>query len=160
MTKKYTFIIAILIINIAALGQSTSTYSTDTLIYNQCLSWHIQYLNDLQTKGIIKVPEQNIYNIEYFTYLKEIPFYTDKYKINFVDKAEIKRKGKKNQFHLIIIEPIKVNKNLLSVRIIDFNVSYKKKNYSYINMGGSVFLFEYDCNKKGFILKKKQQGAL
>ncbi len=143
-----------------ALGQDISIYSTDTLIYNQCLSWHIQYLNELQNKGVIETQKQNIYNVEYFTYLKEIPFYTDKYKINLVDKAEIKRKGKKNQFHLIIIKPIEVSVNSLSVKIIDFNVSCKKNNYSYVNMGGSVFLFEYDCNKKGFILKNKKHGAI
>jgi hypothetical protein len=56
-----------------------------------------------------------------------------------------------------IIPFLKSNK--MTVRIIDFLITYKNNSYNFANGGGSEIVFEYLCNENKWVLvKTKNQG--
>ena len=48
----------------------------------------------------------------------------------------------------VVIQPIKLNGNNVTISLIDFSIRYKKRNYEFSNGGGSNTFFEYFCEMK------------
>ena len=46
--------------------------------------------------------------------------------------------------------------NELVVKIVDFSITYKNKNYDFGNNGGAIVEFFYDCNDNSWLLKNSK----
>ena len=125
-------------------------------LYLESLKLHLSYLNDLN-----KGEDQNIYFIEAESNItSNLPQIINGINVKYLNRDEIKRKGKQSKFHLIAIRQLELNQDKIEINIIDFKVEYKKRNCNYSNTGGSKFVFKYDCEKLHYILYEKEQGGI
>lgn len=129
----------------ASFGFSQTKENELKEIYNTAIENYINELKkfsneDVKTLNFIAddVPER---------YLpKEVNGYT----INYFSVYDKKNKTTlKRGLKIISIQPINLSGNTITVNLIDFNVTYSKKNYGFANGGGSksVFVYSSDNNK-------------
>lgn len=53
-----------------------------------------------------------------------------------------------------------LNGNKLEIRIIDFLITYKDKNYNFSNGGGAIVIFEFSCNEQVWKLISSQDRGI
>ncbi len=114
-------------------------------------------------KGMIKsgVSARKI-NDYYFVFKDDsmndyLPANIEGYKINYINIYGRKNKRLlKKGIYAFQIQPIKLKGGRIEIDLIDFQITYKNKNYNMANGGGSTTVFEYSCstNKWEFIETK------
>ncbi len=105
--------------------------------------------------AIIMQPAQlegNVYLIDQNNqpYILESDKSEQKFKSISIEAKE-NRKLIKRGIRIWKILPV-LNKNQLMITIVDFYVSYRRKNYNFLNGGGANIKFEYSCEEKQWIL--------
>jgi hypothetical protein len=53
-----------------------------------------------------------------------------------------------------------LNKNKLTVHIVDFAITYKNKKYNFSNGGGAEVIFEYSCDQDKWVLVKSSWSGI
>jgi len=61
---------------------------------------------------------------------------------------------------LVRIIPLRVKTNDFFVNVIPFSVSYKKKNFDFVNGGGLSVKFQFDQGTNGLIYKSAEMGGI
>lgn len=61
------------------------------------------------------------------------------------------KKRLKTGIHIWKIFP-NMNKNKLIIKIIYYNLTFKHKNYNFVNEGGTIIVFEYSCKDEKWLL--------
>lgn len=105
--------------------------------------------------AIIMQPAQlegNVYLIDQNNqpYILESDKSEQKFKSISIEAKE-NRKLIKRGIRVWKILPVLV-KNQLLITIVDFYVSYRRKNYSFLNGGGAKIKFEYSCEENQWVL--------
>jgi hypothetical protein len=148
--KRFVVLIVLIFISNVLMSQE------DFNLYLEGLKLHLTYLKDL-SKG----NEANVYFVESANQItNNLPRTINGMNIDYLDKAAIKNKGKVSQFHLIVIRPMKLVENKIEINLIDYFIDYKKRNFNYVNTGGSKLIFKYDCTKEHYVLHEKFQGEI
>ncbi|MEM6801926.1 MAG: hypothetical protein AAF696_11020, partial [Bacteroidota bacterium] len=91
--------------------------------YDQSLMWHIEYLMS-HSMFIDSIGEVNTFYIKDNYPSKDIilPLKNMETKVIKLNDTQIKNKGKKEPFHLILIMPMSWKNNKLTIQIIDYQV--------------------------------------
>lgn len=61
---------------------------------------------------------------------------------------------------LVRIVPLRVREDNFFVNVIPFSVSYKKKNFNYVNSGGLGMIYEFDDEINGLKFKSVEMGGI
>lgn len=77
--------------------------------------------------------------------------------INVYDKKN--RSSLKKGIHAWKILPV-LKGNRLIVNIIDFNITYKNRNYHFANGGGATVIFEYHCDTSKWVLMNTKWSGI
>ena len=148
--KKIIIFSILTIITIKLMAQEAKN------LYLESLKLHLAYLNDLREEK-----DSNIYFIEAdYKITGDLPQTINGLTVRYLDREEIKSKGKQSQFHLISVRQLELKQDKIEINIIDFMVVYKKRKFNYSNTGGSKLVFKYDCEKALYILYEKKQGGI
>ena len=148
--KKIIIFSILTIITIKLIAQEAKN------LYLESLKLHLAYLNDLREEK-----DSNIYFIEAdYKITGDLPQTINGLTVRYLDREEIKSKGKQSQFHLISVRQLELKQDKIEINIIDFMVDYKKRKFNYSNTGGSKLVFKYDCEKALYILYEKKQGGI
>ena len=148
--KKIIIFSILTIITIKLMAQEAKN------LYLESLKLHLAYLNDLREEK-----DSNIYFIEAdYKITGDLPQTINGLTVRYLDREEIKSKGKQSQFHLISVRQLELKQDKIEINIIDFMVDYKKRKFNYSNTGGSKLVFKYDCEKALYILYEKKQGGI
>jgi hypothetical protein len=76
-------------------------------------------------------------------------------KIELVDYLKLRKMTKGNRkVNLIRIVPIKIKNNEFYITIIEYDVTYKRKNWDYVNLGGAKVIYNYNSQKGIFEFKE------
>jgi len=75
--------------------------------------------------------------------------------ILYLDRIELKKTIKKDRGKITLIKiiPLRIKKTDFFVNVIPFEVSYKKRNFNYVNDGGLSVKYEFDSELNGLIFK-------
>lgn len=101
-------------------------------------------------------PEQTPYNDGiYLIDQKDQAYYlssdNEKNKFNSINVYDKKNRGRlKKGIHAWKILPV-LNGNRLIINIVDFNITYKNRNYNFANGGGATVIFEYHCDTSKWV---------
>lgn len=134
--KKYLFILLFLS---ASLSFSQTKENDLKELYSIAIENHISKLKEFGSEDIKSL--NFISNDIPQSYLpKEI----NGNKIHYISIYDKKNKAiLKKGLRVISIQPIHLSGNRITINLIDFNVTYKNKNYDFANGGGSTSIFEY-----------------
>jgi hypothetical protein len=124
-------------------------------VYYYALIKYCDYLDKQKDKTRIIYVEKN------YLITDDFP---DKIKDHFIksmDNGDVINylKGRESMT-LVRIVPLRVKGNDFFVNVIPFGVSYKKKNFNYINGGGLGVKFEFDPKTNGLIFKSSEMGGI
>ena len=104
--------------------------------------------------------KENIYLIDHNNqpYILESDKEEQKFKSVSIESKENRRLIKKGirawkVFSVLI-------KNQLIVTLVDFYITYKNKNYNFLNGGGAKIIFEYSCDQKKWVLVESNWSGL
>lgn len=130
-----------------------------TNLYFKSLKLHVAYLESTFKNNNVSFPD-NI-NVEYNEQTTiNLPSQIDNFKISYLNRDEIKKLSSKESIQLIVIRPAVINAKSIIINVIDFNVKFRKNNFSYSNGGGSKIEFVYDCVNDCFKIGKIKQGGI
>lgn len=124
-------------------------------IYYQALKSHFEYIEEQHNKRPDLWRIASVYYIEEDYYItKGFPDFVDKFKIKVLSSSDIKEKTKnKKSISLLAVRPVQWQDGKLVVDVIEFSVSRKRNNYSYINlMDGTSYQIIYNSNTKQYYL--------
>lgn len=124
-------------------------------IYYQALKSHFEYIEEQHNKRPDLWRIASVYYIEEDYYItKGFPDFADKFKIKVLSSSDIKEKTKnKKSISLLAVRPVQWQDGKLVVDVIEFSVSRKRNNYSYINlMDGTSYQIIYNSNTKQYYL--------
>ena len=77
------------------------------------------------------------------------------HKITVLNLSEIKKKLKKEDELIVTkIVPLRVENGEFYVTIIDFKVTYSKRNFDFVNIGGDKYVYSFDCSSNKFIFNE------
>lgn len=124
-------------------------------IYYQALKSHFEYIEEQHNKRPDLWRIASVYYIEedYYT-TKGFPDFIDKFKIRVLSSSDIKEKTKnKKSINLLAVRPVQWADGKLVINVINFSVSRKGNNCSYINlMNGTSYQIIYNSNTKQYSL--------
>ena len=158
MNKKF-IILGILLTVLTTKSYSQTGFNTEskdsTNIYYYSLIKYCDYLDQLQEKPNIIFVEKN------YLFAQSLPCSIRSYEIEYLDEVDIRTHLKhRKELTLVRIVPLRVNGSDFFVNVIPFKVSYKKKNFNYINGGGLGVKFEYDKKINGLKYKSSEMGGM
>lgn len=67
------------------------------------------------------------------------------------------KKRLKKGIHIWKIFP-NMNKNKLIIKIVYYNLTFKHKNYDFVNEGGTIIVFEYSCKDEKWLLASSRSS--
>ncbi len=124
-------------------------------IYYQALKLHFEYIEEQHSKRPDLWIIASIYFIEedYYTTIG-FPDFIDKHKIQILSLPDIKEKTKnKKSINILAVRPALWEDGKLIINVIEFSVSRKGNNYSYVNvMDGTSYQIIYNSNTKQYSL--------
>lgn len=53
-----------------------------------------------------------------------------------------------------------LNQNRFTVTLIKYHITYKNRNYNFVNMGGATTVFEYECDRNNWRLVSSKVNGL
>lgn len=115
----------------------------------------------IQTMHLDKVPYQpGIYLIDEKGQPYVLTSDTDQKKFSYINVYDKKNKKllKKGIDTWKVLSVLSGNK--LIVSIIEFNVTYKSNNYSFVNGGGATVIFEYSCDKNRWVFRESKWSGI
>ncbi|HMM04028.1 MULTISPECIES: hypothetical protein [unclassified Dysgonomonas] len=124
-------------------------------IYYQTLKSHFEYIEEQHGKRPDLWRMASIYYIEEdFITTKGFPDFVDKNKIQVLSLSDIKEKTKnKKSINLLAVRPAQWEEGKVIINVIEFSVSRKGNNYSYLNlMDGTSYQIIYNSNTKQYSL--------
>lgn len=124
-------------------------------IYYQALKLHFEYIEEHHNKRPDLWRIASIYYIEEdFITTKGFPDFVDKNKIQVLSLSDIKEKTKnKKSINILAVRPALWEDGKLIINVIEFSVSRKGNNYSYVNvMDGTSYQIIYNSNTKQYSL--------
>ena len=126
-----------------------------TNVYHYSLIKYCDYLDKLKERPSVVYVEEN------FLITNDLPNKIRGYDLEYLNQLEVRKhlKGKK-EMTIVRIVPLRVNGNDFFVNVIPFGVTYKKRNFSYINGGGLGVKFEYDKSIEGLRFKSSEMGGI
>lgn len=115
----------------------------------------------MQTTGYSKTPYRSgIYLIDSKDQIYILTSNTDKKKFGYINVYDKKNKKLlKKGVNVWKVLPV-LSGNKLVVSIIDFNVTYKKNNYNFANVGGATVTFEYLCDQNKWVFKETNWSGI
>lgn len=107
----------------------------------------------LQTLNAEQAPyKDDIYLIDQKDQAYYLSLDNEKNKFNSINVYDKKNRSRlKKGIHAWEILPV-LKGNRLIVNIIDFNITYKNRNYNFANGGGATVIFEYHCDTSKWVL--------
>lgn len=107
----------------------------------------------LQTRNAEQTPyKDDIYLIDQKDQAYYLSLDNEKNKFNSINLYDKKNRSRlKKGIHAWKILPV-LKGNRLIVNIIDFNITYKNRNYNFANGGGATVVFEYHCDTSKWVL--------
>lgn len=128
-------------------------------IYLQAFEAHLSYRSNIEEKVFNR--KLNSVFVERNEQSEKLPNSIAQVKIILLSKDDILRISRKGDFlDIIDIRPGKIADSTIVVNIIDFRVKTKGRNFNYLNGGGSVLHFQFDCKIGRLMLTKKVQGGI
>jgi len=109
--------------------------------------------------------EKNVKNKNYYIINADNSKYSISNKILEENIKSIDIYDKENKFlikkgiNVWKVIPI-LNKDQLTIDIIDFSVFYKNNNYQFLNNGGSKVIFKYSCIEEKWLLIKESHSGI
>lgn len=90
-----------------------------------------------------------------------LPGKINEHTVIYMDDGEvIKHLRRREAMTLVRIVPLRVKGNDFFVNVIPFDVTYKRKNFNYVNGGGLGVRFEFDPRTRGLVFKSTEIGWL
>lgn len=84
----------------------------------------------------------------------------EKNKFNSIDIYDKKNRGLlKKGIHAWKILPV-LKGNRFIINIVDFNITYKNRNYNFANGGGATVIFEYHCDTSKWVLMNTKWSGI
>lgn len=115
----------------------------------------------LQTMNPEQTPyKDGIYLIDQKDQAYYLSLDNEKNKFNSINVYDKKNRGRlKKGIHAWKILPV-LNGNRLIIKIVDFNITYKNRNYNFANGGGATVIFEYDCDTSKWVLMNTKWSGI
>ncbi|MDH5379726.1 MAG: hypothetical protein OEW75_02675 [Cyclobacteriaceae bacterium] len=157
--RAFKILLITLFLNVTFNSIGQTSYNTESKdssnIYYFSLLKYCDYLDKLDSQPSIIYIERN------YLITDKLPSRIRNYELKYFDQRDVKRflKGK-NQMTLVRIVSLRVNEDSFFVNVIPFTVSYKKKNFNYLNGGGLGVKFEFDVELNGLIFKSAEMGEI
>lgn len=156
MKALMTLVLSTLFLQSIFAQVANSTESNDsTNIYYQSLIKYCDYLESLN------IDKKTLYLEENALVTKGIPSEIGRFEIKCLNIDQLREAAKGEEgIQLIRVVQLRVKEGQFFVNIIPFKVTYKKKNFSFINSGGEKIVYEYDKETKKFIFKEIRHGSI
>ena len=154
-----TILLTVFILFFGLKAHSQTSFNTEandsTNVYHFSLAKYCENLDKSGNK------ESTVYVEKDYLVTKDLPSRIKSHEIRYYDMTEVKKylKGKKGMT-LVRIIPLRVKTNDFFVNVIPFSVSYKKKNFDFVNGGGLSVKFQFDQGTNGLIYKSAEMGGI
>ncbi len=154
-----TIILMIILLSFCGKSFSQQGFNTEkkdsSNVYHFALIKYCDYLDKIKNETRLIYVENN------FLITGNLPNKIKDHVIKYLDKGELKSHlMKHDKITLIRIVPLRVKGNDIFVNVIPFNVTYKKRNFKYVNGGGLGIKFEFDFKTNGLIFKSSEYGGI
>lgn len=127
--------------------------------YFSALEEHIKHKTEIEQK-VFKRQLDSIL-VELNEQSSGLPALIGSVRIVLVDKTKIHAlTNKGNRIFIVDIRPAKVGAHSILINVIDFSVTRDGKRFKYLNGGGSILEYKYNCNLDQFELISKKQGGI
>jgi hypothetical protein len=150
--KTYIVILFILLSScqISKARQIIDNKSADSdNIYHTSIQIYCEYLKSVDFKS------QKIYVEQNYLITKDLPEKILGIDIEVINSEQLKKILKTHEYIQVIrIIPLRLKEGDFFVNIIPFKVSYRKRNFNFINEGGTKIIFQYDCSSNNLIFSE------
>ncbi len=149
-----TLLLAFSIKSFSQQGFNTEKKDSSNVYYYSLIKY-CDYLDMQKDKARIIYVEKN------YLIMNDLPDKIKGHVIKYMDNGDIidHLKGRESMT-LVRIVPLRVKENDFFVNVIPFGVTYKKKNFNYVNGGGLGVKFEFDLKTNGLIFKSSEMGGI
>lgn len=132
-----------------------------SILYDLAIESHLKILNNFIDKGILNLQIKDLYFLADEVSQEYLPTKTGNFKIEYIDiYNKENRKLLKKGIKAISIKPIRLVNGEIIITLIDFSVTLCKKNFKFINSGGSTTVFKYSCSKNEWVLKENKYSEI
>lgn len=139
---------------------SQTIYNTEqkdsTNIYYKSLEVYCQTIDNAGLK------DKNVYVEKDHLVTEKLPSEINGLNILYLDGIELRKTIKKANGKIILVKiiPLRIRKTDFFVNVIPFEVSYKRKNFEYINSGGLSVKYEFNSKLNGLVFKEYKWGGI
>lgn len=118
-------------------------------IYQICLTRYLEsYKIEAKSKGSVFVERNDLTTESMSAKISNIS-------ILYLNQQDIKVETKnEKRIHLIRVNPMRIEDELIKISIINFYVSRRKNHFRYINSGGETYKFKFNCENSQFEIVK------
>lgn len=135
-------------ITMAQVADNTESKDS-TNIYYQALVKYTSYLEKLN------LPQGQVIFLEENSFVTDgLPSKLGGLEVQYLDIQELQKKAKKGEVELIRIVPLRFRNQEFFVNLITFGVTYRRKNFNFVNQGGVQAIFTYDDDIGKFVFKE------
>lgn len=131
--------------NVNAQDEILNQLDSDDDVYEQLLRTYCQNVFRVEATTDVIFVEHNYITTD------NLPEHVDNVPISILNDKKLKKVLRKRRTTRIVrIVPLRIVDNTLFSTIIEFQASYKKKAFHYVNKGGFKFEVRFDCDKRNF----------
>lgn len=123
-----------------------------TFLYEKAIQEYVNRIQENFDEGISTIEPKDLYFIAKGAPMKNLPQKAGNYKVRYINPYEkSNKKLLKKGIRAVIIHPLILKKNKITISFVSSLVSYKRNTYNFGKGGGSKTKFEYSCKQEKWV---------
>lgn len=136
-----------------------TTFSQGSSPYRLALEEHIKYNTEIEQKVFKRQLDSVL--VEINEQSSDLPSVIGSVRIVLVDKIKVKElTNRGNRLFIVEVRPAKVGEHTIVINVINFSVTRSGSRFKYLNGGGSILEYKYNCLVQQYELISKKQGGI